>query len=112
MARVCSIFALLFAFVVMVSAARADDPAPPKKHQHQTPEARFDALEKAASHDPVKGVLTKDEFVTALKTVAPKMADKAEEIFAKITKADEGKVTKDEYVTWAKAQHHGKKKAA
>ena len=113
MVRIWSILSLLVACSIVVNVARAADE--PKKHEHQTPEQRFDALEKAAKHDPLKGELTKDEFVAAVKEVSPKMADHAEDAFKHIKKADENKVTKDEYVASAKAHHHGgkgKKKAA
>ena len=69
-----------------------------------SPEARFDALEKAAKHDPCTGVLTKDEFVAAIKATSkdPKQAEHADKWFDKITKADAAKVTKDEYVKFMK----------
>ena len=97
----------------MASAVRAED-APAKKHKGATPEQRFDALEKAAKHDPLKGELTKDEFIAAIKATAKdsKMADHAENFFKSIKKADESKVTKDEFVAAAKAHHAKKKKDA
>ena len=110
MVRILSILAVSFACFVMVSAVRADDQAPPQ-HKHKTAEQRFDALETAAHHSPLTGVLTKAEFVSAFATVAPKAADKAEKMYTDIKKADEGKVTKAEFVAWAKS-HHGHKKAA
>ncbi len=58
-------------------------------------------MEKAAKHDPLTGVLTQEEFVAGMKAAGGKMADRAEDIFKNIKKADEGKVTKDEYVTFA-----------
>jgi hypothetical protein len=100
MPRIGSFLTLLLASLLMASALRADDaPPPPKKPPRKTPEQRFDALEKAAKHDPLKGVLTKGEFVDAIKaTSSPRMADRAEEMFLSIPKADPGKVTKDEFV--------------
>lgn len=69
---------------------------------HPSPEARFDAMEKLAKHDPLTGTLTKDEFIKAVKESGSRMADHAEEFFNRIKKADENKVTKDEFVTAAK----------
>lgn len=108
MVRIWSILTLLFACCVMVNTVRAQD-APAKKHKG--PEARFDALEAAAKHDPLKGELTKDEFVAAIKATAkdPKQAEHAESLFNKISKADETKVTKAEFVKFAK-DHAGKGK--
>jgi len=79
--------------------------------KHGGPESRFDALEKAVKHEPLKGELTKDEFVTALKETKSRMADKAEEIFKSITKADENKVTKAEFVTFMKERMAKRKKS-
>ena len=110
MVRVCStMLALLVACLVAVNSASAQDKP---KHQHTSPDQRFDALEKAVNHEPLKGELTKDEFITAMKASKSKMADKAEEFFGKIKKADETKVTKAEYVDAMKApfQNRGKKK--
>ena len=94
----------------MVSAVRADD-APAKKHKGPSAEQRFDALEKAAKHDPLTGELKKDEFIAAVKATAkdPKQAEHAEKFFTAITKADDGKVTKDEFVKFIK-EHHAKAK--
>jgi hypothetical protein len=107
MVRVWSIFTLLLVCFVAASTVRADDA--PKKHKGPTPEARFDALEKAANHDPLKGELTKDEFIAAFKATTPDKADKASGIYKAIPKADMGKVTKDEWVKFAK-EHVGKGK--
>jgi len=83
-----------------------------ERKQRLTPEQRFDALEKAVKHDPLTGVLTKDEFIAGVKEVSPKMADRAEKLFTDIKKADEGKVTKNEYVTAMKERYAKRKKKA
>ncbi len=83
-----------------------------EKKKRPTLEQRFDALEKAAKHEPLTGVLTKDEFVAAVKEVSPRMADRAEKIFDDIKKADAGKVTKAEYVTAMKERYKNRKKKA
>ena len=98
MLRRCSTMLVLGVAILVAGTAWAQDQKEGKKRQHQTPEQRFDALEKAAKHDPLKGELTKDEFVTAVKEVTPRMASHAEEFFKNAKKADEGKITKDEYV--------------
>ena len=74
-------------------------------------EKRFDDMEKAAKHDPLTGVLTKDEFVAAIKEINSKMGDCAEQMFDRITKADKDKITKGEYVKFASEprQRGGKK---
>ena len=107
MVRVWSILTLLLACLALVSTVRADDAA--KKHKGFSPEAYFDTLEKAAKHDPLKGELTKDEFVAARKATNPDKAEQAEGFFKQIKKADEGKVTKDEFVKFMK-DHAGKGK--
>jgi Ca2+-binding EF-hand superfamily protein len=108
---------MVLACLVMVSMAVAQDQGGGKKRTPQTPEERkaaaekrFDALEKAAKHDPATGVLTKDEFVAAVKEVNAKMADRAEDMFKNIKKADESKVTKAEYVTFMSEQRRGGKR--
>ena len=112
MVRVGSLLTLLLACSVMAGTVRAGD-APVKKHKGQSIEQHFDALEKAAKHDPCTGVLTKDEFVAAVKATSKdaKQAQHADKWFDKITKADESKVTKDEFVKFMKANlDKGKKK--
>jgi hypothetical protein len=113
MRRFCSILSFLLACLIVASTVRGqdpDNPPPKKKKRSMTAAQRFDAMEKAANHDPLKGELTKDEFIAAVKSVQPKQADKAEDMFKGITKADEGKVTKDEYVAWTKAEAAKRKK--
>ena len=107
MVRIWSILALLLAYVAMASTVSAQDA--PKKHKGGDPAAYFDTLEKAAKHEPLKGELTKDEFIAARKATAPDKAEQAEGFFKQIKKADDGKVTKDEYVAFMKS-HTGKKK--
>jgi hypothetical protein len=103
MARVWSILAILLACLIMVGTVNAQE----KKGNRKPADQRFDDMEKTVKHDPLTGVLTKDEFVTALK--GTRMADRAEEFFKNIKKADEGKVTKAEYVQ-AMKDRYGKKK--
>jgi hypothetical protein len=105
---------LLVATMVMVSTASAQDKEKKgrKGGDRPTPEKRFDDMEKTVKHDPLTGVLTKDEYVKALKDT--RMADRAEEMFKRIKKADENKVTKAEYVTamkemFTKGKGKGKK---
>jgi hypothetical protein len=107
----------VLACLVVVSMSIAQDQPDTKKKGKQSPEERkaaiekrFDALEKAAKHDPLTGVLTKDEYVAAVKEVNAKMGDRAEEMFKNIKKADDGKVTKAEYVTFMSEQRRGGKK--
>lgn len=115
MVRVWSkLLVLVVACLVAVNSVSAQEK---KKGKRDRPshEKRFDDLEKAVKHDPLKGELTKDEFVKALKETKSRMADKAEETFKSITKADENKVTKDEYVKFHKErsanhQKRGEKK--
>jgi hypothetical protein len=99
---------VVLACLVMVSMAVAQDQGGGKKRPQQTPEERkanaekrFDDMEKTAKHDPLKGELTKEEFVAGMKEINTKMADRAEQMFDRITKADSTKVTKAEYVTFA-----------
>ena len=101
------LLSLILAGFVAVNTGSAQEK---KKHDRPSPEARFDGLEKAVKHDPLTGELTKDEFVTAMKETKSRAADKAEEIFGQIKKADEKKVTKAEYVAHMKEryQHHKK----
>jgi len=118
MTRVCStLLALAIACLVAVNTASAQQNEGKKKRERPNPEARFDALEKAANHDPLTGELTKDEFVKAMKATAPRMGDRAEQFFNRIKKADENKITKAEFVQSMKdfragqgGKHGGKKK--
>jgi hypothetical protein len=72
----------------------------------------FDDTEKAVKHDPLTGVLTKDEFVKGMKESGSRMADRGEQMFEHIKKADNSKVTKEEFVTFMKdfMGNRGKKK--
>ena len=114
MARVWSmLLVMVVACLVAVNSVSAQEKK--GKRDRPSPEKRFDDMEKAVKHDPLKGELTKDEFVTAMKETKSRMADKAEEFFKKIKKADESKVTKDEYVKalkdmFANRQKKGEKK--
>jgi len=103
------LFVALACLIVVNTASAQQGDQPAKKHGG--PEARFDAMEKAVKHDPLKGELTKEEFVAALKELKSPRADKAEEFFNKIKKADENKVTKEEFVTAVKAMMAKRKKA-
>jgi Ca2+-binding EF-hand superfamily protein len=109
---------VVLACLAMASVSFAQDDGGGKKRTPPTPEERkanaekrFDDLEKAAKHDPVTGVLTKDEFVAAVKAGGGKMADRAEQMFDRITKADKDKITKAEYVTFASQPRTRGKKA-
>jgi len=70
---------------------------------------RFDAMEKAVGHNPLKGQLTKEEFIKIMKPPAPVLGKSepsfnrlAEDAFNRITKADPNKLTKNEYVAYIK----------
>lgn len=111
MARVWSmLLVLVVACLIAVNSVSAQEKKG-KRGDRPSPEKRFDDMEKAVQHDPLKGELTKDEFVKALKETKSRMADKAEEVFKSIKKADENKVTKDEYVKFLKERfaNHQKK---
>jgi len=78
----------------------------------QDPAARFDALEKAAGHEPLKGELTRDEFVKALEKSDSQMGKWANQLFDQATKADPTKITKDEWVKFRKEAAGGEKKTS
>jgi hypothetical protein len=66
------------------------------------PAATFDAMEKTAGHDPLKGELTKEEFVKALEKADAQMGKWGNQLFDRATKADPNKITKDEWVKFMK----------
>ena len=89
-----ALLVLAVACLVAVNSASAQD----KKKDRPNPEKRFDDMEKAVNHDPLKGELTKEEFVKAMKATSPRGGDRAEAFFDRIKKVDEKKITKDEFV--------------
>jgi hypothetical protein len=110
-----TLMVLVVACLVTVNMASAQGRQGKKGQKGgKTPDAgkMFDDAEKAAKHDPLTGVLTKDEFVKGLKESGSRMASHAEQMFDRIKKADNSKVTKEEFTTFLKdfMGNRGKKK--
>jgi hypothetical protein len=105
---------LVLAMACLVTVNTASAQGKQGKKGGKMPDAGklFDEMEKKAKHDPLTGVLTKDEFVKGMKESGSKMADRADQMFERIKKADKTKVTKDEYTTFLKdfMANRGKKK--
>jgi hypothetical protein len=107
MVRICStLLVVVMACLVAANVAFAQEQKKGGKRggtpedRKARAEKRFDDMEKAVKHDPLKGELTKDEFLKAMKEMSQgKMGDRAEEFFKRMKKADESKITKAEYVT-------------
>jgi hypothetical protein len=110
MPRVWSTLLVMVVACLIAVNSTAQEKKRGKGGDRPSPESRFDALEKAAKHDPLTGVLTKEEFVKAMKDSGSRMADRAEEIFTKLKKADEKKITKDEFVKGMKEMFQGRGK--
>jgi hypothetical protein len=106
---------LVMACLVTVNMASAQEKRGKKGGKgDRAPDAGklFDEMEKKAKHDPLTGVLAKDEFVKGMKESGSRMAERAEQMFDRIKKADSTKVTKEEYTTFLKdfMANRGKKK--
>lgn len=71
------------------------------------PAARWAAIAKAADKEGATE-LSKEDFIKGVKGVGGRMADQGEAIFNRVKKADEKKVTKDEFIAFAK-QPRGKR---
>jgi hypothetical protein len=89
-----TLLVLVVACLVTVNVASAQGRQGKKDGRLPDAGKLFDDAEKAAKHDPLTGVLTKDEFVKGMKESGSKMADRAEQMFDRIKKADNSKVTK------------------
>jgi len=115
-----ALLVLIVAGLVAVDVALAGEeskgsgtPAGAKQSgQWQDPAAGFDAMEKAAGHDPLKGELTKEEFVKVLEETDARMGKWASQLFDQATKADPKKITKDEWVGFRKKGGFGQDPAA
>lgn len=96
---------------VSVAAAQDKDKGKGAKGRRFDPAARWAALAKGADKEGATE-LTKDEFVQGVKAAGGRMADQGEAIFDRIKKADEKKITKDEFVSFWKemAAKRGEKK--
>lgn len=96
---------------VAASVAAAQDKDKGGKGRRFDPAARWAAIAKGADKEGATE-LTKDEFVKGVKAAGGRMADEGEAFFDRIKKADEKKVTKDEFVGFMKemASKRGEKK--
>lgn len=87
---------------VAVSMTVAQDKDKDKKGRARfDPATRWAAIAKGADKEGATE-LTKDEFVKGVKAVGGPRADQGEMLFDRIKKAEEKKVTKDEYVSFVK----------
>ena len=97
-----TLLVLVVACLVTVNMASAQGRQGKKGGKMPDAGKLFDGMEKLAKHDPLTGVLTKDEFAKGMKESGSRMASRAEQMFDRIKKADKSKVTKEEFTTFMK----------
>src|SRR3989339_1964237 len=96
MKRLCSVLLVVVVMACLVAVNVASAQEKKGKGKRFDPAARWAAIAKGADKEGATE-LSKEDFVKGVKAVGGRMADQGERLFDRIKKADEKKVTKDEF---------------